>query len=145
LGPPQYLTPGQARGASVDARSDLYSTGCLLFELLTGRPPFTGDSPVAVAYQHVREAPPRPSAIAGDVPEVLDRVALKALAKEREARYSTAAEFRSDLESTQHGGRLQAGPLGAVMAAAAASTIPDLGDPTTQVIGGADAATQAFS
>ena len=145
IGTAQYLSPEQARGESVDARSDLYSTGCLLFELLTGRPPFTGDSPVAVAYQHVREAPQRPSAIAGDVPEVLDRIALKALAKERDARYSTAAEFRSDLESAQHGGRVQAGPLGAVMAAAAASALPSLGEPTTQVIGGTDAATQAFA
>ena len=145
IGTAQYLSPEQARGESVDARSDLYSTGCLLFELLTGRPPFTGDSRVAVAYQHVREAPQRPSAIAGDVPEVLDRIVLKALAKEREARYSTAAEFRSDLESAQHGGRVQAGPLGTVMAAAAASALPSLGEPTTQVMGGTDAATQAFA
>ena len=145
IGTAQYLSPEQARGESVDARSDLYSTGCLLFELLTGRPPFTGDSPVAVAYQHVREAPQRPSAIAGDVPETLDRVTLKALAKERNSRYSTAAEFRADLETAQQGGRLQAGPLGLVMAAAAASTLPDLDAPSTQVMGAGDAATQAFA
>ena len=68
IGTAQYLSPEQARGETVDARSDLYSTGCLLFELLTGRPPFTGDSPVAVAYQHVREAAPVPSTFASDVP-----------------------------------------------------------------------------
>lgn len=101
IGTAQYLSPEQARGESVDARSDLYSTGCLLFELLTGRPPFTGDSPVSVAYQHVREAPVSPSSIASDVPETLDRVTLKALAKERTARYGSAAEFRSDLVGTE--------------------------------------------
>ena len=99
IGTAQYLSPEQARGETVDARSDLYSTGCLLFELLTGRPPFTGDSPVAVAYQHVREAAPVPSTFASDVPDALDRITLKALAKERDARYSSAAEFRSDLEA----------------------------------------------
>ena len=88
IGTAQYLSPEQARGETVDARSDLYSTGCLLFELLTGRPPFIGDSPVAVAYQHVREAAPVPSSFASDVPDTLDRITLKALAKERDSRYS---------------------------------------------------------
>ena len=97
VGTAQYLSPEQARGEVVDARSDLYSTGCLLFELLTGRPPFTGDSPVAVAYQHVTAAPPTPSSVAGDVPEALDRVTMKSLAKDRNQRYQTAAEFRADL------------------------------------------------
>ena len=132
IGTAQYLSPEQARGESVDARSDLYSTGCLLFELLTGRPPFTGDSPVSVAYQHVREAPVSPSSIASDVPETLDRVTLKALAKERTARYSSAAEFRSDLEAAIRGGAMAAGPLGAVVAAAAAT-------------GPAEGATEIFS
>ncbi len=104
IGTAQYLSPEQARGETVDARSDLYSTGCLLYELLTGRPPFIGDSPVAVAYQHVREAPATPSAIAPDVPEVLDRITLKALAKDRTARYSSAAEFRADLENAVRAG-----------------------------------------
>ena len=108
IGTAQYLSPEQARGETVDTRSDLYSTGCLLFELLTGRPPFTGDSPVAVAYQHVREPAPAPSSFASDVPEPLDRITLKALAKERDSRYSTAAEFRSDLESAARGGGVAA-------------------------------------
>lgn len=119
IGTAQYLSPEQARGESVDARSDLYSTGCLLFELLTGRPPFMGDSPVSVAYQHVREMPVSPSSIAPDVPETLDRITLKALAKERTSRYGSAAEFRSDLEAAVRGGAVQAPALGMVAAAAA--------------------------
>jgi eukaryotic-like serine/threonine-protein kinase len=119
IGTAQYLSPEQARGESVDARSDLYSTGCLLFELLTGRPPFTGDSPVSVAYQHVREQPVTPSSIASDVPEALDRVTLKALAKERTARYGSAAEFRSDLEAVIRGGSVNAPAIGAFAAVAA--------------------------
>ena len=99
IGTAQYLSPEQARGETVDTRSDIYSTGCLLFELLTGRPPFVGDSPVAVAYQHVGQNPQAPSDIAADVPPDLDRITLKALAKERGQRYSTAAEFQADLEN----------------------------------------------
>ncbi len=134
IGTAQYLSPEQARGETVDTRSDLYSTGCLLFELLTGRPPFMGDSPVAVAYQHVREAPPLPSSIAGDLPETLDRITLRALAKERDARYSNAAEFRSDLEAAIHGGQILAPTLAAVSAAAVGA--PDGFDPNaTQVFG----------
>ncbi|MET0788839.1 MAG: Stk1 family PASTA domain-containing Ser/Thr kinase [Cellulomonas sp.] len=122
IGTAQYLSPEQARGETVDARSDLYSTGCLLFELLTGRPPFTGDSPVAVAYQHVREAAPVPSTFASDVPDTLDRITLKALAKERDARYSSAAEFRSDLEAAVRGGAVGAPAVGALAAAALVAT-----------------------
>jgi serine/threonine-protein kinase len=122
IGTAQYLSPEQARGETVDARSDLYSTGCLLFELLTGRPPFTGDSPVAVAYQHVREAAPVPSTFASDVPDALDRITLKALAKERDARYSSAAEFRSDLEAAVRGGAVSAPAVGALAAAALVAT-----------------------
>lgn len=116
IGTAQYLSPEQARGEQVDARSDLYSSGCLLFEMLTGRPPFIGDSPVAVAYQHVREIPPVPSSIASDVPETLDRITLKALAKERDARYSSAAEFRADLEAMLRGQAVGAPAVGAAVA-----------------------------
>jgi len=98
VGTAQYLSPEQARGENVDARSDLYSTGCLLFELLTGRPPFMGDSPVSVAYQHVREPAPRPSQFASDVPPALDAIVAKALEKDRNLRYSTAQEFTADLQ-----------------------------------------------
>lgn len=118
IGTAQYLSPEQARGESVDARSDLYSTGCLLFELLTGRPPFTGDSLVSVAYQHVREAAPVPSSLASDVPEALDRITMKALTKDRDQRYPNAAEFRSDLEAVLRGGVVGAPPVGTAMVAA---------------------------
>jgi serine/threonine-protein kinase len=119
VGTAQYLSPEQARGEIVDARSDLYSTGCLLFELLTGRPPFIGDSPVAVAYQHVTAAPVAPSALAADVPEAFDRVTLKALAKDRNLRYQTAAEFRADLEAAVRGTAVIAPPLAGAAAAPA--------------------------
>ena len=103
IGTAQYLSPEQARGETVDARSDLYSAGCLLFELVTGRPPFVADSPVAVAYQHVREAPPLPSSLNPAISENLDRVVLHSLAKDRETRYQNAAEFRADLENVRAG------------------------------------------
>jgi serine/threonine protein kinase len=98
IGTAQYLSPEQARGESVDARSDVYSTGCLLYELVTGHPPFTGDSPVAVAYQHVRENAPVPSSVSPDVPRALDSIVMKALAKNPLNRYQSAAEMRADLQ-----------------------------------------------
>ncbi len=148
IGTAQYLSPEQARGEQVDARSDLYSTGCLLFELLTGRPPFTGDSPVAVAYQHVGQAPQRPSEVASDVPEVLDRITLKALAKERTTRYSSAAEFRADLEAAVRGASVSAPALGAAgIGAAAATTVMGAADPTLAYPGAAagDQSTQLMT
>ncbi|MFD8597014.1 Stk1 family PASTA domain-containing Ser/Thr kinase [Kitasatospora sp. NPDC059646] len=98
IGTAQYLSPEQAKGETVDARSDLYSTGCLLYELLTVRPPFVGDSPVAVAYQHVREEPAPPSAYDPEVRPEIDAIVLKALAKERDYRYQSADEMRDDIE-----------------------------------------------
>jgi serine/threonine-protein kinase len=97
IGTAQYLSPEQARGETVDARSDVYSLGCVLYEILTGQPPFVGDSPVAVAYQHVREDPIPPSSRHGGVAPELDAVVLKALAKNPENRYQTAADMRTDL------------------------------------------------
>ncbi|WP_167202646.1 Stk1 family PASTA domain-containing Ser/Thr kinase [Actinomyces respiraculi] len=103
VGTAQYLSPEQARGEIVDSRSDLYSAGCLLYELLTGQPPFVGDSAVAIAYQHVREIPRPPSSVAADVPEALDRVVLKSLAKNRDDRYEDAAHMRTDLLAAARG------------------------------------------
>ena len=103
LGTAQYFSPEQARGETVDARSDLYSTGVLLFELLTGRAPFRGDSPVAVAYQHVSEAPVPPSTVAPAVSPALDAVVLRALAKDRFERFQTAADFRADVHAAGEG------------------------------------------
>ncbi|MGP4113807.1 Stk1 family PASTA domain-containing Ser/Thr kinase [Streptomyces sp. 4N509B] len=119
LGTAEYLSPEQARGETVDARSDLYSTGCLLNELLTGRPPFTGDSPVAVAYQHVNEAPAPPSSHAPDIApglrEAVDAIVLRALAKDPDERYATADAMRHDLHAALTGAPLEhpAGPAGA--------------------------------
>jgi serine/threonine-protein kinase len=98
IGTAQYLSPEQARGETVDARSDVYSTGCLLYELVTGVPPFQGDSPVAVAYQHVRENPVMPSARNPEVPRSLDSIAMKALAKNPLNRYQSASDMRQDIE-----------------------------------------------
>ncbi|MCW2498043.1 Stk1 family PASTA domain-containing Ser/Thr kinase [Jatrophihabitans sp.] len=98
IGTAQYLSPEQARGETVDARSDVYSTGCLLYELVTGVPPFQGDSPVAVAYQHVRENAPTPSSRVPDLPRVLDSIVMKALAKNMLNRYQSAGEMRGDLQ-----------------------------------------------
>ena len=97
IGTAQYLSPEQARGETVDARSDVYSLGCVLYEILTGEPPFVGDSPVAVAYQHVREDPVPPSQRHAGISPELDAVVLKALAKNPDNRYQTAAEMRADL------------------------------------------------
>ncbi len=103
LGTASYFSPEQARGETVDARTDLYSTGVVLFELLTGRPPFIGDSPVAVAYQHVSEQPAAPSTIASEVSPALDAVTLHALVKDRTRRFQSAAEFRTDLQQAAAG------------------------------------------
>ncbi|HEU4349720.1 MAG TPA: Stk1 family PASTA domain-containing Ser/Thr kinase [Actinoplanes sp.] len=96
IGTAQYLSPEQARGESVDARSDVYAAGCVLFELVVGHPPFVGDSPVSVAYQHVREDPRAPSDVNREVPPDVDAIVLKALAKNPLNRYQSAQEMRAD-------------------------------------------------
>ncbi|GAB3441574.1 Stk1 family PASTA domain-containing Ser/Thr kinase [Phycicoccus ginsengisoli] len=123
IGTAQYLSPEQAQGRHVDARSDLYSTGCLLFELLTGRPPFQAESPVAIAYQHVEQAPLRPSALNPDVPPALDAVVLHALAKDREARYQDATAFRADLQAARLGRPISDGARGTASLASAPATV----------------------
>jgi serine/threonine-protein kinase len=97
IGTAQYLSPEQARGETVDARSDIYSAGCLLYELLVGRPPFIGDSPVSVAYQHVREQPQPPSALDPIITPDIDTITLKALAKDPADRYQSAREMKNDI------------------------------------------------
>ena len=136
IGTAQYLSPEQARGERVDARSDLYSAGCLLYELLTGRPPFTGDSPVAIAYQHVRENPIPPSRIDPEIPAWADAIVLKAMAKDPADRYQSAGEMHNDIQRALSGmpvaaptrtelyqgtrrmgqGTMQAGPTSAIPA-----------------------------
>ncbi|MFJ5175161.1 Stk1 family PASTA domain-containing Ser/Thr kinase [Streptomyces griseoviridis] len=111
IGTAQYLSPEQAKGEQVDARSDLYSTGCLLYELLTVRPPFVGDSPVAVAYQHVREEPQAPSVFDTEITPEMDAIVLKALVKDPDYRYQSADEMRQDIEAC-----LDGQPVGATAA-----------------------------
>ena len=162
MGTAQYLSPEQARGEVVDARSDLYSTGCLLYELLTGRPPFTGDSPVSVAYQHVSENPLPPSQVDPAVPPALDALVMKSLAKSPDDRYQTAADFRSDVERAIAGmpvttaippaaggmgaagvaaGAMGGAALGAAAAADATQRFPTAGAP----VGGAPPLSQRAS
>ncbi|MBT2404092.1 MULTISPECIES: Stk1 family PASTA domain-containing Ser/Thr kinase [unclassified Streptomyces] len=103
IGTAQYLSPEQAKGEQVDARSDLYSAGCLLYELLSVRPPFVGDSPVAVAYQHVREEPQPPSNFDPEITPEMDAIVLKALVKDPDYRYQSADEMRADIEACLEG------------------------------------------
>ena len=111
IGTAQYLSPEQARGEAVDARSDVYATGCVLFELLCGHPPFVGDSPVSVAYQHVREDPRAPSELNPEVSPDVNAVVLKALAKNPANRYQSAAEMRADLLRAAGGRPVLATPV----------------------------------
>jgi tRNA A-37 threonylcarbamoyl transferase component Bud32 len=103
LGTAAYLSPEQARGETVDARSDVYSLGCVLYEMLTGRPPFTADSPLGVAYKHVREEPLPPSQLNPDVPPEVEAVVMAALAKDPAARYSSGGAMRDALSAAATG------------------------------------------
>ncbi|QLE72900.1 serine/threonine protein kinase [Streptomyces rectiverticillatus] len=94
MGTPQYLSPEQALGKTVDARSDLYATGCLLYELLALRPPFTGETPLSVVYQHVQDMPVAPSQVLGSVPPELDGLVMRSLAKDPDDRFQSAEEMR---------------------------------------------------
>jgi len=140
IGTAAYLSPEQALGQRVDARSDLYSAGCLLFEMLTGRPPFVTDSAVATAFAHVNDPAPRPSSLNPRVPAVLDQVLAKALAKDRADRYQDASAFRADLDhvrrdpGTAPPGLPHARPGAPAPVAAdpaATSVLPPVGAPTT--------------
>ena len=94
MGTPQYLSPEQALGKAVDHRSDLYATGCLLYELLALRPPFTGETPLSVVYQHVQDAPVPPSEVSDVAPPELDGLVMRSLAKDPDDRFQTAEEMR---------------------------------------------------
>jgi len=111
LGTASYLSPEQAQGHSVDARSDIYALGVVLYEMLTGRPPFTGDSPMAIAYKQVNATPEAPSSVNPDVPPQLDAVVMRALSKNPANRYQTGKEFADDLERARTGGQVMATPL----------------------------------
>ncbi|MET9690784.1 Stk1 family PASTA domain-containing Ser/Thr kinase [Streptomyces sp. NPDC006514] len=124
IGTAQYLSPEQAKGEQVDARSDLYSAGCLLYELLCVRPPFVGDSPVAVAYQHVREEPQPPSNFDPEITPEMDAIVLKALVKDPDYRYQSADEMRADIEACLDGQPVAAA---AAMGATGGYGYPDQG------------------
>ncbi len=135
IGTAQYLSPEQARGETVDSRSDIYSAGCLLYELLVGQPPFRGDSPVSVAYQHVRETPVPPSQLDPLVTSSMDAIVLKALAKDPADRYQTASDMRDDINRLLAGHAVKATAPVAVPVAAGAMdatrVLPTSGSPVT--------------
>ena len=135
IGTAQYLSPEQARGETVDARSDLYSAGCLLYELLVGRPPFIGDSPVSVAYQHVREAPVPPSQLDPEITPEIDAVVLKALAKDPADRYQSAREMKADIGRLLSGQQTTAQQATAVVPLAAGAMAANAYDTPTHVAG----------
>ncbi len=128
VGTAQYLSPEQARGETVDARSDLYATGCVLYELLTGRPPFVGDSLVSVAMAHVKESPRPPSALNPAITVSVDSVVLTALAKDRLQRYQSAAEMRADVERARTGMPVAAVPPVAAADPTATALVPGIAD-----------------
>jgi beta-lactam-binding protein with PASTA domain/tRNA A-37 threonylcarbamoyl transferase component Bud32 len=130
IGTAQYLSPEQARGERVDARSDIYSTGCVLYELLTGRPPFQGDSPVAIAYQHVREEAPQPSQLDPSIPQYANAIVMKALAKDPNYRYQSASEMRGDIQRASQGMPVSA----PTMAMNAGTQVMQGGPPRTQAM-----------
>ena len=139
IGTAQYLSPEQAQGNPVDARSDLYSTGCLLYELLTGRAPFIGDSPVSIAYQHVGQAAQPPSVHQPSLSADLDAVVQHALVKDRDARYQDATQFRADLAAARRGRPISSAARGtAAGAALGAGGLSDDGgrggDPTMAIL-----------
>ncbi|MEV0536184.1 protein kinase [Kitasatospora sp. NPDC050463] len=121
MGTPQYLSPEQALGKPVDHRSDLYAAGCMLYELLTLRPPFTGDTPLSVVYQHVQDMPVPPAQVNARVPAALDPLVLRSLAKNPDDRFQDADEFRAHVQHAlreMHGGAWAAGAAAAGLAAA---------------------------
>jgi len=111
VGTAQYLSPEQARGGEIDPRSDLYSLGIVLYELLTGKTPFDGETPVEIAMKHLSNAPKPPSKLRPDIPPELDMVVLRALAKNPDDRYQSADEMEADLERVARGARVSAATL----------------------------------
>jgi serine/threonine protein kinase len=136
VGTAQYIAPEQAQGLEVDARTDVYALGCCLYEMVTGQVPFTGPTPVAIAYRHVREDPTPPRALNPDVPVSLERVCLKAMAKPPEDRYQTAVDFQRDLERVRVGEPVTvAGPLPSQQTTRALGGV-GYGQNPTSVLGG---------
>ena len=129
LGTPAYMSPEQAQSRTIDGRSDLYSLGCCLYQMLTGRPPFVGSDPVAIAYQHVKEHPPPPREVNPAVPVELETVVLRAMAKRPDDRYLAAAEMRADLEASEAAGTRQLIPPARTQSLPMHQRTADPGDP----------------
>jgi serine/threonine-protein kinase len=137
MGTAQYLSPEQARGAPVTASSDLYSVGIVLYEMLTGKVPFTGDSAIEIAMKHLNDAPKPPSKIRPEIPDELDQVVLRALAKNPEDRYQSAEEFSEDLHRVEAGLPLAPETAEAATALLTGVTVPLAGDGgSTEVLSG---------
>ena len=123
MGTATYFSPEQAQGLPVDVRSDVYSLGVVLYEMVCGIPPFTGESPISVAYKHVREEPPHPTVVNPDVPVPLENIILTAMAKSPDARYASADDMRADLARFRRGEQTSAVPLMAVPVSGADVTV----------------------
>ncbi len=136
IGTAQYLSPEQARGAPVDQTSDLYSTGVVLYELLTAQTPFSGETPVEIAMKHLTEVPQPPSDLRPEVPEDLDLVVLRSLAKEPSERYPSAAAMDADLETVAHGGHVPPETADAATMVLAGARAGDGSTALTQVVPG---------
>ena len=136
MGTATYFSPEQAEGMGVDARSDIYSLGVVIFEMVTGRPPFLGDTPVAVASKHVREHPPRPRDINPGIPPDLEAIILKCLAKSPDHRYATGEDLAKDLQYFREGRAVRA-------ASPATGQHPVVG--ATQAVGAVSGRTQTLA
>jgi eukaryotic-like serine/threonine-protein kinase len=154
MGTATYFSPEQAQGRPVDPRSDLYSLGCVLYEMLTTRPPFTGDTPVAIAYKHVQEPAPIPSSTGVAVPPALEAIVAQLLAKDPAQRYASAEDLRADLRNYLEGlpvsalrsqAALAAGLAGAAAAGAAVGALPPAGTQAVPAVGPAGPATGTYA